>query len=519
MRYKKIFDPNLDVAEQVYAVRGVDEFDAMVMGNKLEGERPILSSSGAKAFMEATSKSTLCFADYDADGVTAAAIARLGLECDVVIPERNEGYGLTAAAVRRMDQLYDTILTVDCGITAKDSVDYVKSWESNPVVIITDHHEIQPDNLPEADLIVHPKLAGMSFTGYSGSGVIYKVVKQLYGDVHGISQLAAIGTICDVMPMIDENRKIVRDGIDSIRREPLPGVRALCAAAGVNYLYITEEDIGFYVGPLINACGRMGKAKLAYDILSSENYDEALDLSAEAKALNSQRKELTRRLVDDAPKKLIYSGNIRVYIYEDMSEGLAGLVANSLAKEFSVATVVLYRKNDSYIGSCRSGGLFSCQDILHQCHEWIENGGGHKGAAGLTIKASNLRQFIESVSELSTQILFKDTEYTADFSIDFDHVYGIINEVLSLRPFGNGFEAPTFLTTLKEYEIVAYGTNKNHIRIKVDGVDFMIFYSDADELKKLAGGNPLRVAYKIGSPYSIYTKKPSMIVEKIEVVK
>src|SRR5690606_6095951 len=158
---------------------------------------------------------------------------------------------------------------------------------------------------------------------------------------------------------LDENRLIVRRGIEAIQMNPIAGIRALCEVAKIDHRFITEEDIGFYIGPMINACGRMGDARLAYKLMVSRNSVEAQSLAAQAKLYNEERKKIIKELTAHAEESLVYDGAIKVYVFDGMQEGMAGLLAGSISRDKACPVVVLSKQDELYSGSCRAAGSFS----------------------------------------------------------------------------------------------------------------------------------------------------------------
>lgn len=509
-----------DIKQYILSARGItDEFDAMrFISGKFNACHDFPEKEKVDAFLEKvrSARKITIFGDYDADGITAACIAKIYLpDATVVVPERADGYGLTVESSKKISDDTDLVITVDCGIT---SVDAVESLLGRGIdVIVTDHHN--PDKTLPRCLVIHPMLSECSFFRYSGAGVAYKLMTAAFP--HHMEyenslalQLAAIGTVCDMMPMLDENRTIVNLGLERIHRDPLPGIQALTQTMSGDYRFIDESFIGFSLGPAINACGRMGNARLAYDLLSSKSAISALPLAKEAKRYNDLRKKSTASSIEDL--ELIYDGHVVVVKISGAMRGSLGLVATQLNRRTEKPAIVYSAHDGIAHASVRGGGWFRCGDFLDYCGECIISGGGHDNAAGFSFIEKNIECLLTCIHTYTQGNRFDEAqEKVYDISIDFELIDKIYEDVFSLAPYGNEFESPVFVSAGTVDGVRVLGKDKNHQAIIVDGKEILMFHR-SDELCKV--GDLVSVAYTINRPGLLSTEKYSLIGVDVEVL-
>ena len=341
------------------------------------------------------------YGDYDVDGITATALMcswfkRQGLRCIPYIPERlTEGYGVSEEALEGLAQQGVTLMvTVDCGVTAVSQV--CRASELGVDVVVTDHHECVGD-LPPAAAVVDPhrKDDDYPFKGLAGVGVAFKVVSALEGpeateallDRYGA--LTALGTIADIMPVVGENRALIRRGVWLLRTREYAGLDSLMAAIYVDKRRLSGSDISFSVVPKLNAAGRMGRVKVAFDLLMAEDRREAQRLAGELCTMNAERRSVEDRVYREA---LAMLGELRrpdapiVLASESWHHGVSGIVASRLAERFGVPAVIICLEGEEGRGSCRSYGSFGILDALDAARDELTSYGGHELAAGLTIR-------------------------------------------------------------------------------------------------------------------------------------
>lgn len=350
-----------------------------------------------------TGGSVLIYGDYDADGLTASSILSLfftdnGIENTVLIPTRDEGYGLHADKVIRAFErnFYDLVITVDCGISNADEVAKIVE-ELGVEVIVTDHHEL-PDKLPDC-LCVNPKL-GYPFPFLAGAGVAWKLVEALAGREAAIkySSLAAIGTIGDIMPMRDENRSIVKTGLANFNHKNLQKLAELSRCTGP----LSANDVAMKIAPKINAAGRVGQPEVALSLLLSRDKLD-VKLCERLLALNDERKKLLDGIVAESDAmcnvETIYSERMTFLYSDDWSHGLLGIVASRYKEKYQLPAIIMTLDGDSYVGSARGMDTLDLFEIFNSCRDCLVKFGGHKASVGFTVEKSRLQELRSALSE------------------------------------------------------------------------------------------------------------------------
>lgn len=359
------------------------------------------------------------YGDYDCDGVTATALLYSFLEAlggDVLyyIPDREkEGYGMNPAAI---DTIYERgarlIITVDNGISSFDEADYI--YQKGMELVVTDHHQVG-DRLPRAEAVVNPHREEneISFRDFAGVGVAFKLACALYdGDVSDLialySDLIAIGTLADLVPMVGENRGLVRAGLECINQSPRVGVQALKQAAGSAQTY-SAGDVTFRLCPRINAAGRMDSALRALELLLSEDEEDAAFRAAQLCEENQHRQELERSILEDIEQKIAVSpdllrGRVLVVAGENYHPGVIGIVASHLVERYGKPAVVITLCADGTAsGSARSIEGFNLFEAIQSCADCLTRYGGHPMAAGLGLLAENVAAFRETINAYAAE--------------------------------------------------------------------------------------------------------------------
>ena len=401
-------------------------------------------------------KRAVIYGDYDVDGVSASAIlwealGMLGMARSVYLPDRHkEGYGLNLPAVEKLAGEADVLITVDCGITSIAEVKRAK--ELGMTVVVTDHHR-HLDELPPADAVASPLLGGYPFPGLCGAGVAWKLALALVGErAMELMELAALATVADMVPLTDENRVIVSLGLKRLAQTKRPGLRAVMARAGVQGS-VSSDQVGFQIAPRMNACGRMASARIAFDMLTTHSLQEAEALALKMEALNQERKAqegvvLDAALSQAAEMDLVERHAIVVW-GEGWNSGVVGLAAGRVAEQYAYPTVALAVDGDTCVGSARSAGSIDIYQALSQCADLFERFGGHKQAAGLTLK----REHLEAFSARLSQAVAEQTggrpvmpEIQCDAALPLSDVTEeTVRWLEKLEPFGMGNPAPRFL--------------------------------------------------------------------------
>lgn len=411
--------------------------------------------------------------DYDIDGINAVYILmegleRLGAYVDSDIPDRmKEGYGLNRVLVERAKEAgVDTIITCDNGISAAGEIAYGK--ELGMSVIVTDHHEapyeeseggVRSYRLPPADAVIDPKQAdcGYPFQGLCGAAVAYKLVEALYRrtgknlqDIEYLIENVAIATVGDVMDLVDENRIYVKLGLSMLKHTKNPGLRALITCTGVKRERLSAYHIGFILGPCLNAGGRLDTAKRALALLRAQTEKEAADCAEKLRMLNESRKDMTALAVEKAlclaETREYAADRVLVLYLPDCHESLAGIVAGKVRERFYKPVFVLTDAEDGVKGSGRSIEAYSMYEELSKCKDLFTRFGGHKMAAGLSMKRENVESLRRRLNE---NCLLSEKDLTEKVVIDMELPFScvtenFIEEITLLEPFGKGNTKPVF---------------------------------------------------------------------------
>lgn len=395
-----LFDPPEEALHDPRLLPGADAFAARIERARIKGER------------------VLAFGDFDADGLTGLAIIvralrELGIDTSPYVPNRqDEGHGLSMAAVDRARREGRTVIvTVDCGISSVAEVEAAVAWGID--VLISDHHAIPPV-LPPAMAIVDPHLAGSRYPHphLAGSGVAFKLAQLLLaqgpaGDdgALALADLAAIGSVADLVPVAGENRAIVRLGLERLRASPRPGVAALLRHAGIAPERTDVEAISFALAPRLNAMGRIGDAAAAANLLLTDDAEEAERLAAELQKANVVRRDLTARAVAEAEERLAQAPDAPItMLVGDWPVGVIGLVAGRIAERTGRPTVIFSRSGEPWRGSARSAGGFDLGSAFLACGDLLERHGGHPAAAGCSVRPEKYVALRERLITLATDL-------------------------------------------------------------------------------------------------------------------
>jgi single-stranded-DNA-specific exonuclease len=440
------------------------------------------ASDAARLLAEAVQRKQriVVYGDYDADGMTGTAILlgclkMLGADVTYYVPNRlEEGYGLSEAALEKLaKQGAEVVISVDCGIASIGPAE--KAKELGLQLIITDHHRFA-ESLPVAAAIVHPQLPGHDypFAGLCGAGVALKVAWELCRQVSGEERvpermrnflmqaigLAAIGTVADVVPLLDENRIIVRHGLLSLHQRPPLGLARLMKVTGLDKKSrLTCEDIGFMLAPRLNAAGRLGQAQLAVELLTTTNAERADALAEYIHQLNSSRDSLDRSVYRAANKQAkeefdLENDSALVLAGRGWHPGVIGIVAGRLAEKYH-RPVVLISLDELGIkpgsGSARGVKGIDLHATLQRCSDHLLSHGGHAAAAGLKIEEKNLDRFREEFCELIDRET-NGAPQAAELRIDAEAPLSAlsmqtVSQIEQLAPFGEGNPRPLLCTS------------------------------------------------------------------------
>lgn len=457
------------------------------------------------------------FGDFDVDGVTGTAIIAEGLEAFGVkvlpyIPRRSEeGHGLSTDAIDQLvAQGASLIVTVDCGVTSFDEVAYAK--ESGADVIITDHH-LPFGNLPEAAAIIDHKLPGDNypFQSLCGAGLAFKLVQGLYQYCgqpwdRSLLELAALGTIADLVPLVDENRFLVREGLEELAKTKRPGLQSLFRKAGVlrsgvPQSPLTTETISFQIGPRLNSPGRLGHALDSYLLLTTKSSAEADALAEKIEVLNQKRRELTEEAmtfafqqvqerIDSAglPSFLLVKGPV-------ITRGVAGLVAGRLAETYHRPAVAVSVEDEYAVGSGRSIPEFDIFEVFCRCQDLFVRFGGHSQAAGFTVEMAKLGELEERLAASATG--FKASGdlrpmLAIDAEVEFAELGGEFPAwVATLEPFGAANPQPVFLTRRAQVlEMRRVGKAGQHLNLRLGQGDYQWTALAFNQAERWINGTP-----------------------------
>ena len=424
----------------------------------------------------------MIYGDYDADGVCAAALLletlrEEGARADFYIPSRHsEGYGLNPEAVRKIaEDGYRLLITVDCGITSVAEV--AEARRLGMTVIVTDHHEI-PENLPEADAVLDPLLRGYPFQRLCGAGVALKICQALQGmaGVEKRIEIAALATVADVVPLMDDNRVIVREGLKRMERTSRPGLRALMENAGLSGK-LRSEDLAFRLGPRINAAGRLEEAGQGVTLLTTGDAAEGKRIADHLEENNRRRQEMEREILREAEALLPEQADLRrdrclILEGEGWNTGLIGLAAGKLCERFHHPVIVLSRQEENAVGSCRSVPGINIWEMLNRCADLFVRFGGHEQAAGLTIPLENIREFRQRLNGVirescGDRCFLPVEEYDAELHLD-QVTEEMVRALEALEPTGCGNPSPVFLVRGAELqESRRVGRDGSHLKLSL----------------------------------------------------
>ncbi|WP_042475102.1 single-stranded-DNA-specific exonuclease RecJ [Bacillus ndiopicus] len=429
----------------------------------------------------------LVYGDYDCDGITSTAVMLhalldLGADVDFVIPNRFEhGYGPNEQLFREAHaQGVQLIITVDNGISGIEPIRVAK--ELGMDVIVTDHHEAG-ETLPPADIIIHPRIpeGHYPFGELAGVGVAFKVAHALYGEVPThLYELAAIGTIADLVSLKDENRYIVQQGIKYLRQSQCPWVQAFCKVASATQSEINEETIGFYFGPRLNAIGRLGDAMPGVHFIMSEDSATAKELAELLNAKNAERKNIVSTITEEAVAMIesndkLKNAHVLVVAQEGWNPGVVGIVASRLVEKYYRPTIVLSLDAAKGIakGSARSIEGFHLFNELAKNRDILPHFGGHPMAAGMTLAIEQVEQLQERLNKQAQECLTAEQlipQLMIDIPVELSEItVDAIEEIQQLGPFGVDFPKPVFaLEQVKVSTMRKIGANEAHLKLELD---------------------------------------------------
>lgn len=412
-------------------------------------------------------KKITVYGDYDADGITATATSMraleyLGADVDYYLPHRiEEGYGMNLEAIQKLkDNGTELILTVDNGIASVEEVKLAKKLGMQ--IIVTDHHDC-PNVLPEPDALINPKQPGDKYPNKNlcGCAVIWRVMEVVYSKlnanvdyIYDLLALAAVGTVADVMELRDENRIIVKEGLMAINAHVITGLSAMMEVFKMDE--IKSENIGFKIGPCLNADGRLHDAHKAVELLLTEDMDKALELAKYLNEVNEERKAMTLDCYEKAEayirEEKLEDSRVMVVFEKSIPEGLVGLVASKIKEKYQVPTFVFTEGEDFYKASGRGveGHPLDLFSAIHKTRQFWVKGGGHAMACGISMKKDmdNLKAFSAELNRIADELL-KNKSFVPVLEIDAEIDMPdekLCREISILEPTGKGNPKPLFST-------------------------------------------------------------------------
>ena len=469
------------------------------------------------------------YGDYDADGVTAATLLLSTLKylgaqfVDVYLPDRElEGYGLKEAVIKIIaEKGVKLVITCDCGITNFKEAALAKSLGVD--LIITDHH-LPLEILPDAWAIINPHCEkNYPFKYLAGVGVAFKVAQALLKQIQNskfqiqnfnpeafekwLLDLVAIGTITDSMPLLNENRVLVKYGLIVLNKTARLGIRALIKAAGLELGELDVKSVAYQLGPRLNAAGRLDHANTALTLLISDDKQNAEKIAYGLNDLNYKRQKIVEKYVEQIRNKLGDNPREKIVVEcsKNWSLGIVGLVAGAVQEIYSRPVLILTEKDKEIIGCGRSIAEFNLVEALKCCEEYLARFGGHAMAAGCSLKdKSFFGDFKKKISALAEEKL-KNVEFKPKIFIEAEVElnkidWSLIDEIEKFAPFGEGNPYPLFLIpnlVVENFSLV--GQNGNHLKLIVSGGNNMIFFNGQKEGENVRIGDKIDAIVEVGT--------------------
>jgi len=510
------------------------------------------------------------YGDYDVDGITSTSILYMflkenGYDIDYYIPDRiSEGYGFNKEALEAIrGRGTSLMISVDTGISATEEVNFAN--EIGLDIIITDHHECQAI-LPNAHAVINPKRPNSNypFKELAGVGVAFKLIHALAVSLNKVDSiwkyidLVAIGTVADIVPLVDENRIIVKNAFDTIPTTWNVGLKALLEVSGSLDKKISSGTIGFQIGPRLNVAGRLGDAKKGVQLFTTTDKELALAMAKELDAENKKRQQIEREIFNLAIEKIektidINKQKVIVVAGKGWHNGVVGIVSSRITERYYKPSIVISIDEDGMAtGSGRSISGFSMFDALCDARDYLVKFGGHDMAAGLSLEEENIEAFTKHINDYAQVVIDEEmlkAKITIDCDIGEDHInIPMIEELEQLEPYGIGNPTPVFRYQGQVYSAEGIGADEKHLRLKlytakelINGIGFNMGYQSKvmaqGEKVELVGNlqknewrgvtTPQLVIKDIKSPYNdmiksqyylrLYKELPNPTLEKFKV--
>ncbi|WP_031515573.1 single-stranded-DNA-specific exonuclease RecJ [Desulfofalx alkaliphila] len=499
---RAFLDCRLDRLHDPFLLKDIDKALEVIM-DCLKNGKPILVNG-----------------DYDVDGISGTALLvnalhRLGGVVDYHIPQRQQGYGLHKETLQwAAEEGYCLVITVDCGINALEEAELAR--QLGLTLVITDHHE-PGEVLPKAVAVINPKREDClyPFKELAGVGVALKLVQAVYQKVglpyhswHDLLDVACLGTVADIVPLLGENRIIVKHGLVQLKNSPNLGLAALKEVSKITNRLINTKDVGFALGPRLNAAGRVGDPRLGVELLLCPEPERAKEIAEDLDRSNRERQNIETRVLDEALLMLeeqphLLEDTVLVLASEDWHPGVIGIVASRLLERYHRPVLMISLEGEEGKGSARSIEGFNLYNALEHCKEYLIQFGGHEKAAGFSINAANIDDFRRAINDYARSVLDEEALMP---SVNIDKIIypdeineDIVEELALIAPFGHCNPSPVLgcrEVNMGDWRTV--GEKRNHLKVKVcgervtlDGIGFDL--ACCEEL--LAAGKPVDVAF------------------------
>ena len=483
------------------------------------------------------------YGDYDVDGITSTSISYLALKelkanIHYYIPLRDEGYGLNNDALSQIRNEGGTlVISVDCGISSIKEANHAK--EIGIDLVITDHHEITGE-LPDAYAIINPKLKDQeySFQYLAGCGTVYLLLLALYDrlgrktEMYKYVDIAAIGTIADIVPLVEENRTLSKNGLEKLKNTENIGLSTLLPLIFEDYKNheYNSYDVGFLIAPIFNAAGRLEDAKRAVELFVTPSKEIAHTIALKLIEQNNERKELQKDILEAVEKDIsirdLQEKHVIVSASSEFHHGVIGIVASKIVDKYYKPTIIMeIKEKDGFaVASCRSIEGFHILEGLNSMKEIFIKYGGHAGAAGFSIPIDKIAEFEERMNEYAKNTL-EEESYLKPIHIDkeilFNKIsYGFFNKLEELKPFGFGNSNPTFsVNKIKLSNTRQIGKDKSHLMTDINGEGLTIrncvWFGNGHEVENLNSSSYYDVAFK--PKIELYNDKyyPKVFIEDI----
>ena len=480
----------------------------------------------------------LIHGDYDTDGITGTALIisnlrKFGATVSYYIPHRlEEGYGLSTSGIdQAIEEGCSLLITVDCGSSALDEISYAKA--KNIDVIVCDHHQPK-QTLPNAHAILNPKLTDSKypFRDLAGVGVAFKLIHALYTkldrpleQIYDDLDLVALGSVVDIVPLVDENRVLVKYGLARIPKSARIGFQAMLEETGLKRS-ITAYHLGFVIGPRINACGRLRDAKSALELFLTQDRSHARELAHNLSLDNDERKGIEEMIYQEAIQAVSSEGRqkdrIIIAAQRDWHEGVLGIVASRVVAEYFHPTIILSLREDVLKGSARSVPGFNITEAIGSCHDLLTKYGGHAQAAGLELSGKNLDSFRTCINDYAQNCESSLFERKSLYDLELD-LSGITPQLVHFlkyfEPTGTANPQPVFLG--KDFEVVGIprvvGSNHLKIALRHKGTAFpAIAFGQAEDILDIeVGKTRVNCLYSVAEDSFFGKKKVTLKIREM----